>query len=188
MPTLEPNLARGRALQLRPSDYSDHLAQVMQDFANQLKLTRYSFFLQDYVGPIGFRMANAYPEMIDAIVFQNANAMAKTCPAPRFTFSMRDTLRSIKELTKSLASRKTSSIGRSGEFKGAWSDVGFTIYVVRFLRTFACDRQYVACAGTRPLCTDCRTSNCYTTDVDGSSLCRRKRGHRNRYSRNGANT
>ncbi len=93
-----------------------------------------------------------------------------------------------EDFVKSLASRKTSSIGRSGEFKGAWSDVGFTIYVVRFLRTFACDRQYVACAGTRLLCTDCRTSNCYTTDVDGSSLCRRKRGHRNRYSRNGANT
>src|ERR1700736_5452380 len=72
--TLEPNLARGRALQLRSPDHSDHLAQVVQDFANQLKLTRYSFFLQDYVGPIGFRMANAHPEMIDAIVFQNANA------------------------------------------------------------------------------------------------------------------
>jgi hypothetical protein len=81
VPTLEPNLARGRAFQLRPSDYSDHLAQVMQDFANQLKLTRYSFFLQDYVGPIGFRMANAYPEMIDAIVFQNANAYGKEVPS-----------------------------------------------------------------------------------------------------------
>jgi hypothetical protein len=75
--------------------------------------------------------------------FKMRMLMAKTCPAPRFTFSMRDTLRSIKELTKSLASRKTSSIGRSGEFKGAWSDVGFTIYLVRFLRTFA--RPAVRC-------------------------------------------
>jgi len=69
---------------------------------------------------------------------------AKMCPAPRFTFSMRDTLRSIKELTKSLASRKTSSIGRSGEFKGVWSDVDFTIYVVPFPQNL-CLRPAVRC-------------------------------------------
>jgi len=56
------------------------------------------------------------------------------------------------------------------------------------VRPFTNDDRCVACAGTPPLCTDCRTSNCYTTDVDGSSWYRRKRGHRNRYSRNGAST
>jgi pimeloyl-ACP methyl ester carboxylesterase len=52
----------------------DHLAQVMQDFVAQLKLTHYSFFLQDYGGPVGFRMADAHPEMTDAIIIQNANS------------------------------------------------------------------------------------------------------------------
>jgi pimeloyl-ACP methyl ester carboxylesterase len=52
----------------------DHLAQVMQDFAGQLKLNHYSLFVQDYGGPVGFRMAVAHPEMINAIIIQNAVA------------------------------------------------------------------------------------------------------------------
>src|SRR5580658_4376752 len=35
----------------------DHLAEVMQDFADQLHLHRYTLFMQDYGGPVGFRMA-----------------------------------------------------------------------------------------------------------------------------------
>jgi pimeloyl-ACP methyl ester carboxylesterase len=50
----------------------DHLAQVMQDFASQLHLDRYTLFLQDYGGPIGMRMAVAHPEKVQAIIIQNA--------------------------------------------------------------------------------------------------------------------
>lgn len=35
----------------------DHLAKVMQDFTEQLHLDRYTLFMQDYGGPVGFRMA-----------------------------------------------------------------------------------------------------------------------------------
>src|ERR1700758_5022020 len=34
----------------------DHLAEVMNDFAEQLHLDRYTLFMQDYGGPVGFRM------------------------------------------------------------------------------------------------------------------------------------
>jgi pimeloyl-ACP methyl ester carboxylesterase len=52
----------------------DHLAHVMEDFVGQLKLDHYSLFVQDYGGPVGFRMALAHPEMIDTIIIQNAVA------------------------------------------------------------------------------------------------------------------
>jgi pimeloyl-ACP methyl ester carboxylesterase len=50
----------------------DHLSAVMLDFADQLHLGRYSLYVQDYGGPVGFRMAVKHPEQIDAIIVQNA--------------------------------------------------------------------------------------------------------------------
>src|SRR5258707_7488689 len=58
-----------------PKEFSytfDNLAQVMEDFANSLKLSRYSLFLHDYGGPVGLRMAIARPGMVQAIIIQNA--------------------------------------------------------------------------------------------------------------------
>lgn len=50
----------------------DHLTAVTDDFASQLGLTRYTLYLQDYGGPIGFRMAMKHPERVQAIIIQNA--------------------------------------------------------------------------------------------------------------------
>ena len=50
----------------------DHLAKVMQDFAEQLHLNRYTLFMQDYGGPVGFRMTLAHPERVQAMIIQNA--------------------------------------------------------------------------------------------------------------------
>ena len=50
----------------------DHLATVMQDFADQLHLARYTLYLQDYGGPVGLRMAVSHSDRIDAIIVQNA--------------------------------------------------------------------------------------------------------------------
>ena len=50
----------------------DSLAKVMEDFADELHLSRYTLFLQDYGGPVGFRMALAHPDKIQAMIIQNA--------------------------------------------------------------------------------------------------------------------
>ena len=58
-----------------PKDFTytfDSLAKVMQDFADELQLIRYTLFLQDYGGPVGFRMALAHPEKVQAMIIQNA--------------------------------------------------------------------------------------------------------------------
>lgn len=52
----------------------DHLAKVMLHFTDALDLKRYTLVMQDYGGPVGFRLALADPQRIDALVVQNAVA------------------------------------------------------------------------------------------------------------------
>ncbi len=52
----------------------DHLAEVMLRFTETLGLTRYTLFMQDYGGPVGFRMAMAHPERLESLIVQNAVA------------------------------------------------------------------------------------------------------------------
>lgn len=50
----------------------DHLAAVMDAFVQRLGIERYALFVQDYGGPVGFRLALRHPERVTAIVVQNA--------------------------------------------------------------------------------------------------------------------
>jgi pimeloyl-ACP methyl ester carboxylesterase len=52
----------------------NHLAEVMTRFTETLGLSRYSLFMQDYGGPVGFRMAMAHPQRLDSLIVQNAVA------------------------------------------------------------------------------------------------------------------
>lgn len=52
----------------------DHIAQLMDRFTQSLGLTRYTLYMQDYGGPVGFRMALAHPERIEALIVQDAVA------------------------------------------------------------------------------------------------------------------
>ena len=56
-------------------DYTfDHIAKLMNDFTQAMGLSHYTLYLQDYGGPVGFRMALAHPERVQAIIVQNAVA------------------------------------------------------------------------------------------------------------------
>lgn len=60
-----------------PSQYTytfDHLAQTTNALLEQLKINRYSLYLQDYGAPVGYRIMLAHPERVQALVIQNANA------------------------------------------------------------------------------------------------------------------
>jgi len=52
----------------------DHIAQVMGDFTQALGLSRYTLYMQDYGGPVGFRMVLAHPEAVQALIVQDAVA------------------------------------------------------------------------------------------------------------------
>ena len=56
-------------------DYTfDHIASVMDDFTLALGLSRYTLYMQDYGGPVGFRMVLAHPERVQALIVQDAVA------------------------------------------------------------------------------------------------------------------
>ncbi len=52
----------------------DHIAAVMGDFTQALGLSRYTLYMQDYGGPVGFRMTLAHPERMEALIVQDAVA------------------------------------------------------------------------------------------------------------------
>ncbi|MEM8676996.1 MAG: alpha/beta hydrolase [Cyanobacteria bacterium P01_G01_bin.67] len=59
-------------------DYTfDRLAEVMEKFIQALNLKQYSLYLMDYGAPIGFRLAAAHPERVQALLIQNGNAYAQ---------------------------------------------------------------------------------------------------------------
>ena len=56
-------------------DYTfDRIASVIDGFTQELGLSRYTLYMQDYGGPVGFRLALAHPERVVALVIQNAVA------------------------------------------------------------------------------------------------------------------
>jgi pimeloyl-ACP methyl ester carboxylesterase len=60
-----------------PEDFAytfDHLAEIVEKFVDKLGIEKLSLYVQDYGGPIGFRLAAKRPELIRAIVVQNAVA------------------------------------------------------------------------------------------------------------------
>ena len=52
----------------------DNLATVIDAFTRELKLTKYSLYVQDYGAPVGFRLAVKHPERVQALIVQNGNA------------------------------------------------------------------------------------------------------------------
>lgn len=52
----------------------DNLANLMNEFTQELGLDRYSIYLMDYGAPVGFRLASEHPERVDSLIVQNGNA------------------------------------------------------------------------------------------------------------------
>ena len=52
----------------------DHIAQLMNDFTQAIGLSHYTLYMQDYGGPVGFRMALAHPERVQGLIVQDAVA------------------------------------------------------------------------------------------------------------------
>jgi len=54
-------------------DYTfDHLARVVCAFTQALGIQRYTLYMQDYGGPVGFRMILAHPDRVEALIVQDA--------------------------------------------------------------------------------------------------------------------
>jgi pimeloyl-ACP methyl ester carboxylesterase len=62
-----------------------NIADVVDKFTQVLKLDKYALYLNDYGGAIGFRLAQAHPERVTAIVVQNAVAHDDGLDAKRWS-------------------------------------------------------------------------------------------------------
>lgn len=51
-----------------------NLTTVMDRFVQAVDLTKFTIYMHDFGGPVGFRLAVAHPEMVDGLIIQNANA------------------------------------------------------------------------------------------------------------------
>ncbi|ARU89959.1 alpha/beta fold hydrolase [Pseudomonas sp. M30-35] len=60
-----------------PAQYSytfENIARTMNQLLSELGMENYALFMQDYGGPVGFRMAMANSKAVNAIIVQNGNA------------------------------------------------------------------------------------------------------------------
>jgi pimeloyl-ACP methyl ester carboxylesterase len=70
-----PGFGHSDAPQPKSFSYTfDRIAQIIERFTQSIGLTRYSLYMQDYGGPVGFRLALAHPERIETLIVQNAVA------------------------------------------------------------------------------------------------------------------
>lgn len=58
----------------------DALADIIEKFTDQLGLRKYAIYMQDFGGPVGFRLASRHPEKVTALIAQNANAYEEGLP------------------------------------------------------------------------------------------------------------
>lgn len=66
-----------------PADYEytfDGLADTVSKFARQLGIERFGLYMQDFGGPVGFRLASGYPDKVQFLIVQNANAYEEGLP------------------------------------------------------------------------------------------------------------
>ena len=56
-------------------DYTfDNLASIVTGFIDAVELDTYSLYVMDYGAPVGYRIAAAAPDRVDALIVQNGNA------------------------------------------------------------------------------------------------------------------
>lgn len=58
----------------------DHLADIIEAFTERLGIQSYWLYMQDFGGPVGFRLAARHPERIAGLIVQNANAYEEGLP------------------------------------------------------------------------------------------------------------
>ncbi len=70
-----PGFGQSSMPQATEFDYTfENLTNIVDKFTKAVGITKYSLYVQDYGGPVGFRLAVKHPERIQALIIQNANA------------------------------------------------------------------------------------------------------------------
>jgi pimeloyl-ACP methyl ester carboxylesterase len=60
-----------------PDDFNytfDRLSEVIEDFLKAIDFEHFGLYMQDYGGPVGFRIMTRHPEWLEWLILQNTNA------------------------------------------------------------------------------------------------------------------
>jgi len=52
----------------------DRISEIMEDFLKIIGFTHFGLYMQDYGGPVGFRIISSHPEWLEWLIIQNSNA------------------------------------------------------------------------------------------------------------------
>jgi pimeloyl-ACP methyl ester carboxylesterase len=56
-------------------DYTfDRLSEIIEAFLKKIGFTHFGLYMQDYGGPVGFRILSLHPDWLEWLIIQNANA------------------------------------------------------------------------------------------------------------------
>ena len=58
----------------------DRLAEIVEGLLKQISFTQFGLYVQDYGGPIGFRIINHHPDWLKWLIIQNSNAYELASP------------------------------------------------------------------------------------------------------------
>jgi pimeloyl-ACP methyl ester carboxylesterase len=58
----------------------DHLTDIIDEFTRRVGVEKYSIYMQDFGGPVGFRLATRGPQRVTSLIIQNANAYEEGLP------------------------------------------------------------------------------------------------------------
>ena len=76
-----PGFGYSAAPSTKEFDYTfDRLADVIEKFTDRIGLKKYVIYMQDFGGPVGFRLASRRPARVSALIAQNANAYEEGLP------------------------------------------------------------------------------------------------------------
>jgi pimeloyl-ACP methyl ester carboxylesterase len=70
-----PGYGQSRMPEYKAFEFSfENLANVIDGFVESIGLSKYSMYVMDYGGPIGYRLALKHPERAQALIVQDGNA------------------------------------------------------------------------------------------------------------------
>jgi pimeloyl-ACP methyl ester carboxylesterase len=52
----------------------DRLSEIVEEFLKSIDFTHFGLYMQDYGGPVGFRIISRHPDWLDWLIIQNSNA------------------------------------------------------------------------------------------------------------------
>ena len=52
----------------------DKISEIIENFLKKIDFTHFGLYMQDYGGPVGFRIISLHPDWLEWLVIQNANA------------------------------------------------------------------------------------------------------------------